>query len=358
MQTIHTEEYYPALKHMINVFDRAARKMRLLAATTPEFVAWKANVRAKLADITGLSRMETCSLSPRLLESVHMDGYRRDKLVIQTEPDIWMTFYVLIPDTLREGDRLPCVIAPHGHISAGKYAPAGRTDIPALAGTIKQHNYDYGVQFVQRGYLVLCPDARGFGERREISQQSDEEYKFMNSSCTELNHLAICLGQSLTGMWTWDLMRLLDYMETREDCDIKNVACCGLSGGGLQTLWLSAMDDRIKCSVVSGYFYGYRDSLLRSFHCACNYVPGLWEAVDMGDLGALIAPRPLFIETGDKDTLNGDRGIVNTTEQAEITRQAYRLFDAEDLFIHHIFDGEHRWDGTKSYDFVQQWLRG
>jgi hypothetical protein len=83
------------------------------------------------------------------------------------------------------------------------------------------------------------------------------------------------------------------------------------------------MDDRIKCAVVSGYFYGYKDSLLkRSDNCGCNYVPHLWEYIDMCDLGALIAPRPLLIESGTEDDLNGERGIENVLEQVAATRKA------------------------------------
>ena len=40
-------------------------------------------------------------------------------------------------------------------------------------------------------------------------------------------------------------------------------------------------------------------------NCSCNYVPHLFEHVDMGDVGALIAPRPLLVETGTHDDLNG-----------------------------------------------------
>lgn len=204
---------------------------------------------------------------------------------------------------------------------------------------------------------MFCPDARAFGERREWTKQSDREEHFMSSTCIELNHMAICLGLTLTGMWTWDLMRLMDYIQTRDDCDPDRIGCGGLSGGGLQTLWIAAMDDRVKCAVTSGYFYGYKDSLLKLSHnCGCNYVPHLWENVDMGDIGALIAPRPLLIETGDEDPLNGERGAVNATEQVEITRKAYKLFDAEDKLYHHLFRGGHRWNGEKTYEFIGKYL--
>jgi len=268
-----------------------------------------------------------------------------------------MTLYLLKPNDISQNEKRPVVICPHGHESAGKNSPAGRSDIPPVAKAIEIYNYDYGVQFVKRGYIVFCLDARAFGERREDTHQGNDELTFMTSSCAQLNHMAICLGMSLTGMWVWDLMRLIDYIETLDFCDSKRIACAGLSGGGLQTLWLSALDDRIKCAVVSGYFYGYKDSLLRlSGNCACNYVPNLWENVDMGDLGALVAPRALLIETGDDDPLNGERGIVNVTEQLKITEAAYELLNADKSLAHHVFHGVHKWNGEKTYDFVAEHL--
>lgn len=180
----------------------------------------------------------------------------------------------------------------------------------------------------------------------------------MGSSCRELNQMAISLGLTVTGMWVFDLMRLIDYMETREDCDLSRLGCAGLSGGGLQTLWLSAMDDRVKAAVVSGYFYGYHDSLLLlSGNCSCNYVPHLWETVDMGDIAALIAPRPLMIETGDQDPLNGRGGVENVVSQLEITRRAYRLFHAEENLAHSLNHGAHRWYGRDAYGFMTHHLQ-
>jgi len=120
----------------------------------------------------------------------------------------------------------------------------------------------------------------------------------------------------------------------------------GFSGGGMQTLWAAAMDDRIKQAIISGYMYGYRDSLLiLNGNCSCNYVPHLWEYVDMGDLGALIAPRPLAIQSCRDDHLNGHRGLANVTEQVDIIRKAYALFDRHDLPVHDIREGGHCWHG-------------
>jgi dienelactone hydrolase len=179
----------------------------------------------------------------------------------------------------------------------------------------------------------------------------------LGGSCALLNHMAIPLGQTVTGMWTWDLMRLIDYIATRPECDADRIGSAGLSGGGLQTLWLAALDERVKCAVDSGYFYGYKDALLKlNGNCSCNYIPGLWKLADMGDIAALIAPRPFFVETGDADGLNGERGIANTSEQVAITRQAYELYGAADRLVQHIFAGEHRWCGEQAIPWLCEML--
>lgn len=356
-RTIPTTAYYTSEEQLSRVFDATARSSGLNASTLAEYAAWKQTVVSELRDITGLNRMAHCPLEPSKIGHERMDGYVREKWLIQTEPSVWMPFYVLIPDDIRDGEVRPCMIAPHGHASGGKYSPAARTDIPAIADAVETYHYGYGEAFVRRGMIVFCPDARGFGERREAALQEDGEYAFLNSTCTALNHIAISLGRSLTGMWTWDLIRLVDYIGERQDCDSGRIGCAGLSGGGLQALWLAAMDERIRCAVVSGYFYGYKDSLLKQPHnCGCNFVPRLWNHVDMGDIGALIAPRALLVETGVEDSLNGERGMPNVREQLDITRRAYKLWGQEERLYHHSFAGGHRWDGAATDAFVDRWL--
>jgi len=350
-------EYYTSLKYLYSLHDKNYRSAGLIATTLNEYESWKNEVRKKLFVITGMNYMSKCELSPQLIESIQLDGYTRNKVIIQTEPGVWMPLYVLIPDDLKAEEKRPCVIAPHGHGSGGKYAVAGNTDIPGMKEQIEKYNYDYGLKFVKRGYIVFCNDARAAGERRESMQQGDKKEDILTSSCNNLNYAAISLGQSLIGMMTWDLMRLIDYIETLDFCDSEKIACAGFSGGGLQTLWLAAIDERIKCSIVSGYFHGFRDTILKTNLCGCNFVPNLWKYVDTGDIAALLAPRPLLIESGSEDKLNGERGLTDVYEQLEITRKAYMLFHKDTELYHHVFEGGHMWNGEKSYEFIDRWAR-
>lgn len=349
--------YYTTLDYFLARYEAISRQLGFRARTLAEHRRWQAELRARLRQLTGLETMMWAPPEASVTEQVALEGYTRERVLIQTEPGVIMPVYVLIPAGLAPGERRPAVIAPHGHGSGGKLSPAGRSDLPAVTETIKQHRYDYGVQLARRGFVVFCPDARGFGERREQLRQGDDAEMLLSSSCQALNHMAMPLGQTVTGMWTWDLMRLADYIATRPECDAGRLGCAGLSGGGLQTLWFAALDERVKCAVVSGYFYGVKESLLQlSQNCSCNYVPQLWTVADMGDIGALIAPRPLFIETGSADPLNGESGLANVRAQVEITAAAYALLGAPERLAHDIFVGEHRWHGEGAIPWLARWL--
>jgi dienelactone hydrolase len=347
-QLFQTEQYFR------NRYQVEGRALRFQAKSVEEWRIWQQALRARIEELQGLRRLIATPPNPRITEEVQCDGYMRQRVEIDTEPGVVMPFYVLIPNQLN--GTAPAVLAPHGHSSGGKLAPVGIASTPEMAATIKDHNYDYGVQAVRRGYVVFCPDARGFGERREWINAAPGE--LLNSSCRQIAHMAIPLGLTVAGMWTWDLMVLLDYVATRPETKGEKIGCIGLSGGGLQTLWLAALDERVACAVISGYMYGVEDSLLHlSGNCDCNYIPHMWETADMGDVAALIAPRPLLIESARQDPLNGPRGMANVEEQCAITRSAYQLLGVEDKYATDFFDGGHVWHGQASLEWIDRWLR-
>jgi len=330
---------------------QVGRKLAFSCESRTEAALWRSKTIRKLKQLTGYDTMLPVDLAPRITDEVIFDDYVRQRVEIQTEPGVVMPLFVLIPKNLPSPYAV--VLAPHGHSSGGKLAVAGCREIPEVAETIDQHNYDYGVQFVRAGFITFCPDARGFGERQEKAAEDS----ILNSSCQWINNMGFPLGQTVTGMWAWDMHRLIDYVQSREDCIPDRIGCAGLSGGGLQTLWASALDRRIRCAVISGYLYGYKESLLDLHtNCSCNYVPHLYEYVDMGDIAALIAPRPLLVETGTEDSLNGASGLANVHSQMRTIRAAYRLQEAVGMLKHDIFEGEHRWNGVKAIPWMKHHL--
>lgn len=349
------ETFYSTLQAMQTRFDFQPRADRLLARTLEEYIPWKQHTQALLAKLIGLPNMQTCDLQPQTLEIVNLpNGITREKILIQAEPGIFMPVFVLIPKKIRPGN-LQCFIALHGHQSAGKFSVAGCYDIPAAMSCIEKYHYDYGMQLALQGFVTFCPDSRGFGERREAALQSDEENHYINGSCYQISHMAEPLGMTLIGMNTWDIFRLIDYIKTRTEWNTERIGCLGFSGGGMQTLWAAALDDRISVAVISGYLYGYKEALLtRNGNCNCNYVPHLWEHVDMGDIAALLAPRPVWIQSCQDDHLNGARGLANVTEQLDIMRRAYRFYEAEEHIFHEICPGGHQWHEEHLNEYLQK----
>jgi len=350
-----SKKFYTSREHLIKLMTGTPLKLPLKTSGLSEYEQWKKELRDKITRLFGFSVLQSAPLNPQTLESIQMDGYTRVKMTIDTEPDITMPFYVLIPNGLKNGEKRPAVLAPHGHASFGKEAVAGNAVSPEHENNIKYYNYTYGVAAVKEGFITFCPDARGFGERREKYWQEDGH--ILSSSCSYLNSMAMGIGTNVAGMWTWDLMRLIDYAQSRDDIMGDRIGCIGLSGGGLQTLWLSVLDERVKCAVVSGYFYGFNESLQDMMNCACNYVPHLWEYCDIGEAGALIAPRPLLIETGTLDGLNGASNLDNVTPYVNQVRSAYALLGKPENIYHDIFEGEHKWHGVHAIPWIVKHLK-
>lgn len=340
---------YRSLPNMEKKFDRFARQRYFNGNTKLEFEAWKKTTKEHLWELLGMQYMEKCELMPVIEECVTMeDGITREKVIIQTEPDVWMPMYVLIPPYEKranpEHEKMSCFIAPCGHQGAGKYSIAGLSEYGLIQERIQKFQYDYGLQMAKRGFVTICPDARGFGERRDDKYDDMTDQGNIGCSCYQLAHMAEPLGETVCGMNTWDLIRLIDYIEQRNEWRLDNLGCIGFSGGGMQTLWLAALDERIKQLIISGYFYGYKDSLLiLNGNCNCNYIPHLWEYYDMGDIASLIAPRPVMIQSCREDHLNGPRGLDNVYEQLKILKKAYAFYEKEDKILHDIEEGGHSW---------------
>jgi len=114
---------------------------------------------------------------------------------------------------------------------------------------------------------------------------------------------ALLFGQTMIGWRVWDVMRTIDWIETRKELDAKRVGCMGISGGGTCTTFSAALEPRIKVAMISGYLNIFRDCILSLSHCIDNYVPGILNWAEMYDVAGPIAPRPMFAESGSKDRI-------------------------------------------------------
>jgi len=304
-----------------------------MAMDSPEaFFDWRTAMISEMGRITGFAKMPRQDYLATEIESVNFQKFVRKKIVLQTGAQIFMPVYVLMPKG--KGEKPPIIAIP-GHGSNGKEGVCGAFKIN------RHYNHDYAIALARAGFAVFCPDLAGMGERRE-AREADNPAK---SSCTDLNLAAIALGISLQAVHLHDLRALVDYIFDCDNIDKDKLAAIGFSGGGWQTLWAAAMDERIKTACICGYVHGFGESILGRHACGCNFIPGLWEGWDIADLARMIAPRRLYIETGERDPLNGPSGLANVLPQIAAIRQTYSLFDPTNL-IHHIFPGGHEFSGN------------
>ncbi len=322
------------------------RWMTRLAATVHEdpvaaqpdaaLPGWREGRRRRLAELLG---PEPAPVPPDLevVESVGCDGYRRDKVVFDVEAVMSVPAYLLVP----EGRTAPgsAVLAVHGH-GPGKSVVCGLATTEAPDG-------DYAVQLVRRGHLVLAPDLRCFGERADWNPPD-------HYGCdTNLVH-AVMDGANPIAQNLWDLRRCLDVLVEHPLVDPRRIGAAGLSYGGTMTLFLAAVDQRVAASVVSGYFSSWAESHKMPWNmCGSQVLYGMLGHLEHIDLGALVAPRPLLVETGREDLLFP---LAAATESVHQLRRVYRTLGAPDRLVHAVFDGDHRWDGTEALPFLDRWL--
>jgi hypothetical protein len=101
--------------------------------------------------------------------------------------------------------------------------------------------------------------------------------------------------------------------------------------------------------MVSGYLNTFRDSIGSLAHCVDNYVPGILNWAEMHDIAGLIAPRPLFVESGEQDNIFP---IAASRESFTQVREIYGVFGAADRVEQEVFPAEHSFWGKRGIPFM------
>jgi dienelactone hydrolase len=339
------------VRDSINALLRTEPLMSFSGSNVGDWESWRGGFKNQL--LQNLGRFpDRVPLDTEVIESSQEDGYTREKVVYDSERFASVPAYVLIPDDLKEGEKRPGILAAHGH-GRGKVDVVGIAESEGDVELVRALNYDYAVKFVRRGYVVIAPDWRAFGER-----EPDAEWVRANRDKCNISYLAFgYFGYHLLALDIWDGMRTLDYLQSRPEVDPKRLGMVGLSFGGTMTTYLSALDPRIKVAVISGYISTVRgDSLTdrgKGNTCGNQYSPSLLLYGDIPDVAGLIAPRPLLVEMGEKDECFV---IEDATRAYEHLSRIYCAAGASDKLDVDIFPGAHAFSGAKAFDWFEKYL--
>ena len=160
-------------------------------------------------------------------------------------------------------------------------------------------------------------------------------------------------------MWVAEDQRALDVLAARPDVDAARIGCAGLSGGGMRTVFLAGLDDRIAAAVAVGFMTTWRDFLLdKAFtHTWMTYVPLLPRDLDFPEILALRAPKPTLVLNCREDPL------YTLPEMERADRMMAEIFErarAKDRYRAVFYDGGHKFDlemQREAWAFFDQWLK-
>ncbi|WP_054028432.1 dienelactone hydrolase family protein [Bacillus sp. FJAT-28004] len=286
--------------------------------------------------------------TPKVLERVQCDGYIRERVELSATPGLSFAAYVLIPSDVK--GPLPSVLALHGH-GYGSREIVGllKDGSPDLAEPgIHQH---FAVQLVKRGMVVIAPDVIGFGQRRleaDLALNPD-----VSSSCYRLSTQLMMLGKTLTGLRVTEALKTFNYLSTRKEVDANRIGLMGFSGGGLIGFVTAVLEARINATVLTGFANTVQDSIFAVHHCIDNYTPSLLVHAELPELIGLIAPRPLFLESGENDPIFPMAGF---RKAAADIQAIYEVEGAGDKLLTDVFPGEHEISGRLAYDWLKRTL--
>ncbi len=329
------------------LYAAAPRRLKFQARSRSDAESWQRTLRAKLTELVGGFPSQRVPLQPVTLETRQFPGCTREKIVFNTRAGVSALVYVLLPSAAR--NPLPTMICVPGH-GRGVDDIVGVDDKGQDRINKAGYQHDFALQVVEAGMAAVAIEPIAFGARRDAITARKG---LGTSACQPAAGGAMLVGETMLGWRVWDVMRTVDYIQTRPELDANRVGLMGISGGGTVTLFGAALEPRIKAALVSGYLNTFVDSIGSLSHCIDNYVPGILNWAEMHDIGGLIAPRPLFVESGERDNIFPVKASVESFNRV---REIYTVFGAADRVEQEVFPDEHAFWGKKGIPFLVKHL--
>ncbi len=293
-----------------------------------------------------LGRMwERTPLNARVTGVIDRPEYRAEKIVLETLPRFYATGTLFLPRPEKFAPPYPGVLVVCGHAYEGKAS-----------------DFYQGICILgaMNGLAMYIQDPVDQGERL---QHFDAEGKPTHATTTA-HSLAgigsILLGRNTATFEVWDMIRGLDFLQSRPDVISDRLGVAGNSGGGTQSSYLMALDDRVFCAAPSCYLcslYGAQTHSSVPQDAEQNIFGQLGFGMDHADYIIMRAPKPTLLNTKTKDFFNiGDTWVSYRDALRIYSRQEH----SERLSIIEI-EGEHGYCPElldASISWFLRWLAG
>ena len=265
----------------------------------------------------------------RVIQAFEHEGITVENIRIEALPGLYVMGNLYRPTKPR--GKLPLVLNPHGHGMHSRTRPLDVASVPHRA--------------MNQALLGFAAFAWSMTAHEEDAMQIEHQGLLRGPEKSVCN----VLGLSSFGLQLNNSIKVLDYLLSRDDMDSRRVGCTGESGGGTQTYYLAAVDERVKVAapavMLSGHFQG---------GCVCENAPLLHLRYSTVHFAGLIAPRPLIITgcTGDWSHHMREREFASLQELYDL----YGKGEAVDYFYQ---DERHNYDQASRehvYAWMMRWL--
>lgn len=332
------DHHSPYRAMLLDFIEDHARRLAAGQARPDTLAAWlqrQAGLKPRLLHSLGLARFpERSLLRARITGEIERPDYVLQKLVYESRPGFPVSAHLYLP---RQADfPAPAVLYAPGHwMENGKL----EADIQLCCANL-----------ARLGFVALVYDPIGQGERR--------------GDWLDHGHLEpLLIGLSQEGLMVWESMRAIDFLCSRPEVDDRRIGMTGASGGGLNTFYTSAVDERIRVSVPVCYITTFLDMMRaerdRNWEDGvdlCNQVPGVMAYAEMSDICGLFAGNPLCIIAGIRDWMFPIDGVRQVYREVE---RIYELVGAPEKARLVEVDAGHGYDREMrqaAYGWLARWL--
>jgi len=296
------------------------------------------NLRPKFAAMLGGLDYPKLDLKPTQELVADLPTHRAYRIFLPAFDNVRIYGILLEPKSKSQNGAHPAIICIHG-MSSSPEAVCGLSEKP-------DYTNNFGLQAVQRGYLVFAPlDINNFKTRSWLDRK------------------AILIGQRLQGLEQFKILRITDYLCSRPDVDAKKIGAYGISWGGRTVMCAAALDRRIAATAISGHFNDLIPKMVTpSEHYTAfiqtpedySFFPNHAKLFTDADVVALICPRPVFIEQGRQDKV----AYWELSQKAfEEVKPNYDKLNIGDRAVYSIFEGPHEIHGTEAFEFFDKWFK-
>ncbi|MCB0665153.1 MAG: acetylxylan esterase [Saprospiraceae bacterium] len=286
-----------------------------------------------------LPQWEKTPLNTRIAGAIDRTGYRVEKIIFESFPGYPVSAAIFLPKL--QGP-MPAILFCSGHSNEGFRSP------------VYQHMI---LNYVKKGFIVLAFDPVGQGERNQYFLENGSKRFGPTHEHSYVGNQIFMSGISPAQYFVWDGIRAIDYLVSRPEVDKERIGVTGRSGGGTQTAYLMAVDDRILAAAPECYMTTF-EYLLDSKgpqDAEQNILHFLAEGLDLPDLIEVRAPRPTMMVTTTRDIFS----IQGARECFLEARSFYKAYGVEQDLLMVEDDAPHQ--STKknreaTYRFFQKYL--